>query len=113
MTAKILSEENLSQYYDPPAGRSLRKVLDHVDEHGARFIALSPLCILATTGENGHVDVSPRGGVPGFVAVSSPRTLLLPDWPGNNRLDSFRNVLVRPQAGLMFMISWSSTKFIV
>jgi PPOX class probable FMN-dependent enzyme len=104
MTKRISSEEHLARLYSPPTGRSVRKVLNYVDRHGARFIALSPFCFLATNGRDGHLDISPRGGVPGFVTLSDAKTLLLPDWPGNNRLDSFRNLLDRPHAGLLFMI---------
>jgi PPOX class probable FMN-dependent enzyme len=84
---------DLDRIYEPPIGRTLAKTLDHVDRHAARFIALSPFCVLATTGADGTVDVSPRGGAPGFVRIETPRSLLMPDRPGNNRLDSFRNLL--------------------
>src|SRR5258706_2761106 len=84
---------------------SLKKTLDHVEKHGARFIARSPFCVVASAGPDGAMDVSPRGGVPGFVHVADPKTLLMPDRPGNNRLDTLRNLLAGPgPIGLMFMI---------
>jgi PPOX class probable FMN-dependent enzyme len=84
---------DLPDHYDAPRERSLAKALDHVDVHMGKFIGLSPFCVLATVGGDGTVDTSPRGGAPGFVQLADPTTLLMPDRPGNNRLDSYRNLL--------------------
>src|SRR6202035_6021307 len=54
---------------------------------------MSPFCVLATSDSDGSVDASPRGGNPGFVHVVSPTQLVMPDRSGNNRIDSFRNIL--------------------
>jgi hypothetical protein len=54
---------------------------------------MSPFCVLATAGPDGSVDASPRGGNPGFVHMTSPTQLLMPDRSGNNRIDSFRNIV--------------------
>src|SRR5258707_8355954 len=54
---------------------------------------MSPFCVLATSGSDGSVDASPRGGNPGFVSVAAPNRLLMPDRAGNNRIDSFRNIV--------------------
>jgi PPOX class probable FMN-dependent enzyme len=96
----------LDALYKPPHPLTVAKCLDHVDPHGRRFISLSPFAALASVGPNGGVDVSPRGGGPGFVRVSEDgRYLLLPDRPGNNRLDSLRNIAEGAgEVGLMFMI---------
>ena len=61
---------------------------------------------LASVGSSGAVDVSPRGGGPGFVRVAEDgKSLVMPDRPGNNRLDSLRNITEGSgQVGLMFMI---------
>ncbi|MGX5773712.1 pyridoxamine 5'-phosphate oxidase family protein [Methylorubrum zatmanii] len=82
---------------------STTKVADHVTPHYRRLIEASPFLALATSGPGG-LDCSPRGDVPGFVRVSDPRTLLLPDRRGNNRIDSLRNVVEDPRVGLMFLI---------
>ncbi|WP_293904459.1 MSMEG_1061 family FMN-dependent PPOX-type flavoprotein [Phenylobacterium sp.] len=96
----------LDQIYKAPHPFVVAKALDHVDKHGRRFIGLSPFAAVATTGADGSVDVSPRGGGPGFIHVAEDgRSLLLPDRPGNNRLDSLRNVADGTgEVGLMFMI---------
>src|SRR4051812_28242414 len=54
---------------------------------------MSPFCVLATSGADGSVDASPRGGKPGFIGVAGPYRLLMPDRSGNNRIDSFRNIV--------------------
>src|SRR5258705_1182996 len=87
---------DLDVLYPPARPLALKKTLDHVEKHGARFIARSPFCVVASAGADGAMDVSPRGGVPGFVHVADPHTLLMPDRPGNNRLDTLRNLLARP-----------------
>ena len=54
---------------------------------------MSPFCVLATSGADGSVDASPRGGHPGFIRVAGPNALLMPDRAGNNRIDSFKNIV--------------------
>lgn len=101
----IQTLEQLHGLYAAPGDRALRKQLDHVDAHAARFIALSPFCVVATGGVHGALlDASPRGGVPGFVQQAGMRTLLLPDDGGNNRLDTLENLLVDPRLALIFLV---------
>lgn len=96
----------LDALYAQPHKLTVAKDIGVVDKHGRRFIELSPFVALATVGPNGTVDVSPRGGGPGFIRVAEDgKSLLMPDRPGNNRLDSLRNVTEGSgEVGLMFMI---------
>lgn len=71
--------------------------------HYRALIEASPFAILATSGPDG-LDASPRGDLPGFVAVEDEKTLLLPDRRGNNRIDSLRNILTDPRVALLFLI---------
>lgn len=100
----VRSIEALRALYHEPSERSLRKQLDRLDEHCRRFVSLSPFLVIASTDAEGRVDASPRGGDPGFVKVLDERTVLIPDSPGNNRLDSLQNLIDRPGVGLLFMI---------
>lgn len=84
-----------------PASRA--KVADHVTPHYRRFIEAAPFLALATVGPEG-LDCSPRGDLPGFARVPDPRTVLVPDRRGNNRIDSLRNVVRDPRVALMFLI---------
>jgi PPOX class probable FMN-dependent enzyme len=81
-----------------------RKVLPKLDRHCRRFIELSPFLVLATSDADGRLDASPRGDPPGFVRILDDATLLLPDRPGNNRVDSFGNILSAPGVGLIFFV---------
>ena len=68
------------------------------------FIARSPFFLLATANSAGDCDASPRGGPPGFVTVLDERRLVVPEYPGNRRADSHRNLLDNPHAALLFAI---------
>jgi len=95
---------DLRDRYPDTMERALRKQLDHLDGHCRRFIELSPFFVLASAAPDGTADASPRGGPPGFVHVEDDHTLLVPDWPGNNRLDSLANLVEAPGVGLLFMV---------
>jgi PPOX class probable FMN-dependent enzyme len=88
-----LSLDDLRTVYPEPSPRAIAKARGEVDQHAANFIRRSPFCVFATAGPDGTVDASPRGGNPGFVHVAGPNELLMPDRSGNNRIDSFRNML--------------------
>lgn len=95
--------DQLTALYPPALERSLRKQIDHLDQHCRAFIAASPLVLMGTqAGES--TDVSPRGDLPGFVEVANDRTLLLPDRRGNNRLDTLKNLIANPSIGLLFLV---------
>ena len=96
--------EDLQALYAAPRERALRKQMPALDRHARRFVALSPFLVLATSNAAGTLDASPRGGAPGWVKVTEGGELLIPDAPGNNRLDSLRNLIEHPQAGVLFLI---------
>jgi PPOX class probable FMN-dependent enzyme len=93
----------LREVYPPPIERARKKTLRELDAHCRRFIALSPFVCLGTV-SSGGADVTPRGDEPGFVHVLDATTLAMPDWPGNNRLDSLENLMQDPRVGLLFLI---------
>ena len=100
----IQTIEALRVLYPKVKARSVQKQLAELDVHIRKFISKSPFLVIATYGPNGLGDCSPRGGEPGFVTVENNRLLLLPDWPGNNRLDSFTNIIQNSGIGLLFLI---------
>jgi PPOX class probable FMN-dependent enzyme len=87
-----------------PAERSIKKETATLDEYARAFIAHSPFLLLATAGADGRCDVSPKGGAPGFVVVLDETRLVIPDRPGNRRVDGMRNILENGHVGLIFMI---------
>jgi PPOX class probable FMN-dependent enzyme len=99
----ITDEAALRALYGPPSQGALDKQLDRLDAHCRRFLAASPLCLLATS-DGARLDVSPKGDAPGFARAEGERAVLIPDWPGNNRLDGLTNLLAHPRAGLIFLI---------
>ena len=88
-----LAASDLIAIYPKPTPRVIAKARPEIDVHAKNFIAMSPFCVLATSGSDGSVDASPRGGNPGFVHVEGPNRLLMPDRSGNNRIDSFKNIV--------------------
>jgi len=89
----------------PPAGEGAAgKTMRRIERYAQQYIGLSPFCCLATSDGKGGSDVTPRGDKPGFVRVIDERTLLIPERPGNNRMDSLRNIIQNPSLGLLFLI---------
>ena len=103
-TPHITTLEALRELYGPARERALKKEIPALDAHATRFVGLSPFVVLASSDAGGHMDASPRGGEPGFVKVPDPHTLLLPDAPGNNRLDTLENIIATGRLGLLFMV---------
>jgi uncharacterized protein len=108
---QITSLEALEALYQPaPVAASTVKVADHITPHYAALIQASPFVALATVGPEG-LDCSPRGDLPGFVRIADPKTLMLPDRRGNNRIDTLRNIVRDPRVALLFLIPGSGTTF--
>jgi PPOX class probable FMN-dependent enzyme len=93
MALTDITSADLATIYAKPTARVIAKARPQIDIHAQKFIEMSPFCVLATSGSDGSVDASPRGGGPGFVHVDGPNRLLMPDRPGNNRIDSFKNIV--------------------
>lgn len=101
---EIGSLSDLRSVYDQPSDLALRKELGHIDRHAREFIGRSPFVVVSTADADGWPDASPRGDAPGFVAVPDETRLHLPDRPGNNRLDSFQNLIANPRIALLFVV---------
>ena len=93
---------DLDALYDPPAERIQKAVLDHLVGFHIEYLKVATFFCLATGSERGF-DASPRGGPPGFVRVLDSRTVVYADWPGNNRIESLRNLQSDDRLGLMFL----------
>jgi uncharacterized protein len=100
----ITSLDALRSLYDPARERSVLKELPQLDSHAQRFISLSPFVVISTHGATGAADASPRGGAAGFAKALDAQTILIPDSPGNNRLDSLENIIATGQIGLLFFV---------
>lgn len=101
---QITDNTGLRTHFGPVSQLAKAKTLSRLDHYCRDFIALSPFLVLATSDGQGNMDASPRGDAPGFVQVLDDTTLLIPDRRGNNRVDSFANVLASPGVGLIFFV---------
>jgi PPOX class probable FMN-dependent enzyme len=82
---------------------SVVKELDRLNDSYRKLIEASPFVAIATSGPEG-LDCSPKGDPKGFVRILDDKTLAIPDRPGNNRTDGFRNILRDPRIALLFLI---------
>lgn len=106
LSHSVSTLEGLRAMYPPPPANSMatRCVLQHLDRHHRAFIALSPFLTIASADQHGMPDVSPRGDLPGFVAVPDAHTLVIPDRPGNKKLLTLTNILENPAIALIFFV---------
>ncbi|WP_179378989.1 pyridoxamine 5'-phosphate oxidase family protein [Jannaschia marina] len=99
---RITDLETLAALYPRPAEMAHTKVANRITPLYGEWIETSRFCIVATAGPEG-TDASPRGDDGPVVQIADETTLLLPDWRGNNRLDTLRNIVTDGRIALMFM----------
>ena len=99
----IRTVDALEALYGAPMPAALAKAVDHLTPLYSKWIETSRFLILSTIGPEG-TDASPRGDAGPVVKIADAKTLLMPDWRGNNRLDSLRNIVRDPRVSLLFMI---------
>jgi PPOX class probable FMN-dependent enzyme len=103
-SSAVTTVEQLREIIPEPNELAVRKQISVIDEHCRAFIERSPFLFLATSDARGNCDVSPKGDAPGFVQVLDEHTIVIPDRPGNNRLDSLQNIIENPHAAVLFII---------
>jgi PPOX class probable FMN-dependent enzyme len=101
---EIADEAELRELYGMPHQRAATKERRQLHPLDRDFLAASPFCLIATAGADGTCDVSPKGDPPGFTHVIDDVTIVIPDRPGNKRVDGFRNVLANPHVGLLYVV---------
>ena len=106
----ITTAQQLEALYGEPLEAAVKKQADYIVEPGRAFIAASPFLLLATASDAG-IDCSPKGDAPGFVQLLDDRTVLIPDRPGNNRVDGMRNIIANPKVGVIFMIPGANVTY--
>lgn len=100
----ISTSEDVQRLLGEKFDNQERKVIDHIDALCRAWIERSPFITIATVNLKGQVDVSPKGDPAGFVKILDQKTLAIPDRLGNNRGDTFHNIIENPRVGLMFVI---------
>jgi PPOX class probable FMN-dependent enzyme len=104
----ITTVNELKAIYGDSSEASIAKVTRVLTAEYRQMIEASPFVALATVGPEG-IDCSPRGDLGGVVRIEDERTLALPDWRGNNRIDSLLNIVRDPRVALMFLVPGSTT----
>lgn len=99
----MTSADELTELLGSPSESGVKKQLSELDVHMTEFIATSPFMLLGTVGSDGRCDVSPRGDMPDVAKVLDSQTLAIPEWKGNRRVDSLRNIIQTGQVGLLFL----------
>ncbi len=100
----LTSENQLREIIGYPSELVIKKVINKIDKHCLYFISLSPLLILSSADDKGNCDVSPRGDAPGSVLVLDEKHFVIPERPGNRRIDTLKNILLNPKIGILFII---------
>lgn len=100
----LTSITQLREIVGPVGEKVANKTIDHIDHICAAFIAKSPYLVMATRGQDGLLDLSPKGDPVGFVEVLDRKTLAIPDRLGNGRFDSYENLIADPSLALIFLI---------
>lgn len=99
--------EDLHALYGTPGAPALQKVARCLTPEYRRWIKRSRFCLLSTAGPEG-TDGTPRGDDGPVVREIDADTLAMPDWRGNERIDSLRNIVRNPAVSLMFMVAGSN-----
>jgi len=100
----VTSLEELQTIMGEPSQLVQQKTIDHIDIHCKDFISKSPFIVLSTANDDGSCDASPRGDEAGFVKILDSKTIVIPERPGNKKVDSMRNIVGNPNIGLLFLI---------
>ncbi|MCF6386475.1 pyridoxamine 5'-phosphate oxidase family protein [Mycobacterium sp. MBM] len=101
---EVTTVEQLREIVGHPHPAVANKVAEKLADVHRIWLQNSPLCFVATTDADGHLDVSPKGDPPGFVHIIDDNTIAIPERPGNKRVDGYLNVLANPHVGTLFVI---------
>ncbi len=103
-TGQSVGDNRFNKAFGPASDRAVRKLKSHLTPYVQEFIRAAPFAVMATTGDQGRCDASPKGGKPGFVKVLDEKHLLFPDVAGNRLFQSYQNIGDNPYIGLIFFI---------
>ena len=100
----IDSLTDLRAIYGTVSEIARKKQMTQLDAHARNFLSKSPFVVIGSQDGAGLGDATPKGDAPGFTLVLDDRTIAIPDRPGNNRVDTWENVVRNPAVGLLFLI---------
>ncbi len=102
--ARVTSVDALRTVVKPPNARTFTKITPELDEQAIAFLGRCPFALVSTVGEDGTIEVSPKGDEPGFIRVEDPRTLLIPERAGNNLAFGLTNILNNGKIGMIALV---------
>lgn len=105
---KLETVTDLEALYGAPVPAAMIKVADHLTPLYRRWIEGARFCVLSTVGPEG-VHGSPRGDDGPVVRVQDDKTLMIPDWRGNNRLDCLHDIVADGRVALLFLVPGTNT----
>lgn len=100
----VTSLEQITSRLDPLHPSQVNKIIGHIDNHCAAWIERTTFITLASCNSRGQMDVSPKGDPAGFIKVLDPKSLVIPDRIGNNRADTFANLLENDRIGMLLVV---------
>lgn len=100
----VNSQEELSELLSKPSKLAEQKVIDFLDNQIQSFMNHTPILFMSTSNTAGQCDTSPRGDAPGFIHIIDDKHFVIPERPGNRRIDSIKNILENPHVGLLLVI---------
>jgi len=103
-TKQSVGNSRFNEAFGSASERATLKLKTHLTPYVQEFIQNAPFAVVATSGDQGRCDASPKGGKPGFVKVLDEKHLLFPDVAGNGLFQSYQNIDVSPYIGLIFFI---------
>ena len=103
----IGSIEELKNIYGLPREAALKKVTHKITLSYKKWIEKSSFCIISSVGSQG-TDASPRGDDESVIKILNDKTIALPDWQGNQRIDTLKNIVEDGRVSLLFMVSGSN-----
>jgi len=98
----FLSDDDLNLLYGPPGELVQRAITNHLTDFHLDYLRQATFFVIASGAENG-LDASPRGGSPGMVQMLDRKTVCFADWPGNNRIETLRNIVRDKRVGMLFI----------
>ena len=100
----LSSLEQLRELYREPIRLVQNKVKAALDPMSVGFVGRCTFLVISTSHRSGRLDVSPRGGPPGFVRVLKSGAIAIPDLNGNNLIDTLGNIVETGQAGCLLVV---------
>ncbi len=101
---QVSTIEQVYEINGEPHSSILEKHTSYLTPLLEAFIMAAPFFMIATADAEGNCDVSPKGDPKSSVKILDARTIVIPDRPGNRRVDGHRNVLANPHIALIFVV---------